>query len=1391
MMRNVSALVTILAVLTASMVAAAPQRPLYDDRYFVPVEEVVTPHISWAKPYIAPPKVLFITHRNAMREIIELSQRLSMDYTVFSMQAPDKFGETGIGVDSSWKLIRGNTAEEATERLMGMLQKDYDVIVCGGIKWDELPIAARYEILKKVKAGTGLVGSIPSGRDEYLQQLMKTSDFAWSWATWVGGTQGVDDYFGPGEFTGAVDYSGGHTGKAALRLDCKSVGKGSRESARAGYNSPEVKLEPGTEYVFSAWTKTQGLKPGGATVSLHPQIGMAIPPSEDWKYTEVKFKPLADKPTMRAYLLVYQPGTIWYDDVKLVKAGTDTNLLPNASFEFPGPAPTELAAGVPYQLLPAFSKFKDDETFLRGTFQTANFRDGRLGFVSYSSPSHQMLTPGPAEPVQYCRGDFDYYLQLATRLILWGAKKTPQVSVLLDNGAPVQAAVGAKTLPVRLQSAAATPGATVTLAVRDRNQQLGQTVKQTVNLKQGENTITFNLPPLPAGSFFANCWALNGNKVIGFGTVPLTITSPVQITDLKLGQDSFSLGQPLTGKITCEGALEGCGVHLSVRDTRGRLLTQRTIPLTGTETAFNLPMPPMITIVGWLTAALQNRAQYVDTRRIDFTVNNLYAPRDDVQFVMWQGYPNDFVGPAMAEQFSRGGIDAFYDGGSLGYGPYANQWWLPYSTRFTDSKTDWYQLKPTREAGDLVRDPCLNDPAFRDKTRDTLSKVAARGLKYSTSDFTLGDENMFVSGNWDLCFSEHCNRDFRKWALLSYSSLANLNASWGTKFETWSEVMPQTLEACKKTGNYVPWIDHRLHMDTVWAGIHDWSRGVIKETVPHARVGYEGSDTQPTTWHAADYWKLAHAMDLNNIYYRDFLSLAVRDFSTRETLLGGGWFGGYPGNRNEPFMRWFPWRTLFKGSNSFWVWAGYGHEGAVMAYDTSLYPFFQSACEEVDEIKSGPGKLLMTCDRENDGIALLWSPSSLHVGTTIPGFPDMDRALTSMVQVLHDCGLEAKVLSYAELAEGKLTNKDFKVLLLPCSQALSAAEIEQIRKFVNAGGTVVADLRPGLTDEHGKPYATPPLDDLFGVAQGAEYKNLDATLQLSGGAEIAGARLTAEHTIGDASLTLKGGTALGKLGDSPAIVSNKAGQGRTYLLNFTLRSYLSLPKTAGLEFAGWSEGAQYRQFLAGLMKTAGVAPVVTVAPDAPHVEISRFSAGGASGGLSSNREQAEYIGIVQSLPLDSIEYTNKTASAPTARPVTINFGRKAHLYDMRAGKYLGETATYKTRMTPGIAQLYALLPYRLTQVAVQTAPQVSAGDQVKYTIKFAVPQTATAHVARVEVFGPDGKERSWYARNLTTGKTPVAEGNLQLALDDQPGTWKIVAKDVATGATASTSFKVK
>jgi hypothetical protein len=1361
-----------LLILALAAAFAQGERPLYDARFFEPVEEVVTPHIAWAKPYGTPPKVLFITHRQAMREVIELGQRLEMDYKVFAMDGPGSFGETGLGVDASWRLVRGNSYDELAVRLRGDLAKDYDVIVLGNIQWDKLPMEFRYEILKKLKEGTGLVGVV-TGRDQYIDKLLKGTQFGWNWATWSGGSQGIEDFFGVGVFDGGVDYTTAHSGSASIRLHCDSATRGSRESPRAGYSPGTLQLEPNTEYVFSAWTKTEGLKDGGASVSLYPQPSSAtVKASPDWQRTEVRFKTDATRTTTGVYVLIYQPGTVWFDDLQLTKVGDGKNLLPNPSFEFPGPSPVEIAQGVPFQLLPAFEKHKDGQAFLRNTLSTTTFGRGRLGVLSFSPPSHQMLTPAPTGPVTYSRQDYDYLLEYAARLILWGARKMPPVVVAGDSPITVQAGEPI-TLPVSLTATSAATNATLLVDLRD---QYGRSVtrrQQTVSLQAGANSLEVSLPALAAGKAFANLWTQSEGKVTGFGTVGLRVESPTRFGAFSLAQESFALREPLAGKLTVEGTGTGLSMRLLARDLNGRLVAEQTQPIVAGENAFRLPMPPMITIMGWLEAQLLQEGRLLDTRRVDFGINNLPYPRDEIQYVMWMGYPNDYIGPMMAEEFSRRGVDSFYDGGNVGYGPYANQRWLPYATRFTDSKTDWYQPKPTRQPDDLVRSPCLTDPAYRAKVREDLTKVATRGLRYGVSDFTLGDENLFVSGRFDLCFSDTCVEDFRRWARETYGTVAALNAEWGSHFADWSEVKPQTLVEAKKAGNLVPWVDHRLHMDSVWAGIHDYSRGVIKEVVPHARVGYEGSDTHVSTWSAADYWKLAGAMDLNNIYYRDFLSLAVKDFASPNMLLGAGWFGGYPGNRNEPFMRWFPWRTLFKGANSFWVWCGYGSPGAVMAYDVSLYPFFEAACQEVARIKQGPGKLLMNARRQHDGIALLWSAPSLHVGTATEGYPDLDSTLNSVVKILHDTGLEARVLSGSQLAAGKLSKEEFKVLLLPGTLALSQAEIKAIRQFVSKGGTVIADLRPGVTDEHGKPYDTWPLADLFG------------------------ARLTGPYAAGNGDLTVEGtrlgavtcdtavaGTGAGQIAGTPVLISNKVEGGQAILLNFSLKGYLSLPKAPAAEFAGWKEGAGYREFIGGLMARAGVTPKVTVTPDAPQVEISRFAQGGA-----------EYVGIIQSLPLEPIEYTNHPDWRPAARPVTLHFGARKCVYDVLAGRYLGETETVKSQLTPGVAQLYALLPYRLDNLTVEAPTTAAVGTSVRCSVGLVLEGQPAVHCLRLSVFGPDGKERPWYAANLLTGQGPDAqpgrgEATFDLALDDTPGAWKLVATDTATGVSAAASLQV-
>jgi len=251
-------------------------------------------------------------------------------------------------------------------------------------------------------------------------------------------------------------------------------------------------------------------------------------------------------------------------------------------------------------------------------------------------------------------------------------------------------------------------GVDAALTVRDRRNRVLHRASERFDVAPGSCQIAFATPALPRGEYFADLSLSREGKSVGFGSLGLEVTSAAGISGLALAADSFPTIEPVAGRIAIEGDAADGVVRLSLRDGFDRLVAQRDFPVRDGRVSFRLQAPPSLTLVRWLTAELLRGEQVIDTRTVEVPVSERYPDRDDIQFVMWMGYPNDFIGPMMAEEFSRNGIDAMYNG-TITLAPYFNQWWIPYSTRFIDTKTDWYQEKRTRETGDLVRSPCLTD----------------------------------------------------------------------------------------------------------------------------------------------------------------------------------------------------------------------------------------------------------------------------------------------------------------------------------------------------------------------------------------------------------------------------------------------------------------------------------------------------------------------------------------------------------------------------------------------------------------------------------------------------------------------------------------------------------
>lgn len=121
---------------------------------------VVTPHIPWAKPYHGGTvRGLFVIPScYAAREVIELWQRLSLDYDVVTTHTDSLLGWDYPGrPDSYTRQVEGTSPAEKEAQLRRLLQRPHDVIVLGHFNLEALPDELQYELLSQVKAGTGLV----------------------------------------------------------------------------------------------------------------------------------------------------------------------------------------------------------------------------------------------------------------------------------------------------------------------------------------------------------------------------------------------------------------------------------------------------------------------------------------------------------------------------------------------------------------------------------------------------------------------------------------------------------------------------------------------------------------------------------------------------------------------------------------------------------------------------------------------------------------------------------------------------------------------------------------------------------------------------------------------------------------------------------------------------------------------------------------------------------------------------------------------------------------------------------------------------------------------------------------------------------------------------------
>ena len=494
-------------------------------------------------------------------------------------------------------------------------------------------------------------------------------------------------------------------------------------------------------------------------------------------------------------------------------------------------------------------------------------------------------------------------------------------------------------------------------------------------------------------------------------------------------------------------------------------------------------------------------------------------------------------------------------------------------------------------------------------------------------------------------------------------------------------------------------------------------------------------------------------------------------------------------DNNEQRARHSVWDLVFHGSNgvNYYTLMSNTLNCPLIRPDMSLTRKAPWFFEELKELKAGFGRLFMSADYENDGIAIHYSPASIHTATATGLFDHRDRLrnyninLSNVHKILTQCHFQVDLIHEEQMARGELSR--YRLLVLPWAMAVSGREAAAIREFVQNGGTVLADCACGIRNGHGKPQRM--LDDLFGVRQTLARPALQPeTLEVA--ATAADERFSAGPVpvaSGCAEVEVTTGIALARGGGAPALIVNRAGRGKAIFLNCCFSNYAEVwSGGVGGEVLEERESPQnvtapIRRFIAQILSAAGVRKAVSVRAErglSTDIELARFRSG-----------RVRLYGVLRSITAGRIDRSDLL-------PYELALDEAAHIYEARSGRYLGKTDRITDHAPRGMARVFAALPYHVVAVEMRGSASAQCGEPFRVEIAARRPGSGTleTHLFHLSVAGPDGKERRWYAKNVVglNGRAPV---EIPFAHNDPPGNWQLTATDVMTGTQGSLSVILK
>ena len=960
------------------------------------------------------------------------------------------------------------------------------------------------------------------------------------------------------------------------------------------------------------------------------------------------------------------------------------------------------------------------------------YGEGRTVLLGWDGTLTPTRSSGP-------RLQFEHGLATTLRAVAYAAKKEPPVAVVPKAAELAAGAAGKATVT--------TSGlAQLHWTVRDADFEILAAGESPA--RPGENAIP--LPPLPTGKYWLDVIARDDKGAsLGWGSGPLAATGEATLT-LATNKDVYKIGETVTVTGELRNVPPGRSVEVQIRDAAGRVLAAGPAQGQDKSTFSYRILDTRVAPHYALVTVSQGKAPLLRGRVEFFVPSHAWT---DYENILWPGGTSELT-PAAREVCGLTAVMDSWGGGEMGRAGAENGL---RAARMNDGPINPAAMQTAPEKGATEHEQVL------------VSAIEA-ARKYGAVCWAFQDERHCME-DAGMPNAEGLRR-YRAYLQQQYRSLAALNASWGSRYKDWNEVMPLlTKELQPATKNLAPWVDFRLYVaDQVYQADARHAKMVRDVLGPGAYVGVDGFTS---SGHMVPYGGMDMGRYLAegtfNFYcpYGDDLLIASMVRGPMVKYIGWGM------SRNQYIG--YPWRDAFRGQ-----WGTFRFFGPTFFSQFGwVNPAGAWIGEGTRELREGVGKALMGARRELSPVAILYSYPSMMTcagagvwvekGNAHLMWQPANSSRDAFERELLQCGVSFGYVSDVQAAQGALRGKRLLVIPQFMGMALSDATCAAIKEFVAQGGVVVADMCPGICDEHGRPREKGACDDLFGVTRNGfayEQRYPDYLVGITKPGPLVPKDGWWIGQWYEKDLKVTDGTALGKhwFVDVPALITKKTGQGQSLLLNFL--------QTATVKRNGEPEDDELK-----LMQR-----LLTAARIRPPAEIN--DAAGAS--VLKNYEVnvlrdggVQYVGA----------YCNTTPE--DAENVVIEFPEARETYDLRAGKHLGRVKQARLPLRAYGAALFARLDYQVSDLSAK-AEYDARGSAVPVLIDLACTGKSTPerHVVRLQVLSPDGKRNDFYTQNVDVWNGHW-RGVIATALNDPRGTWTIQAREIMSGKTATATFQLR